>query len=189
MPRHRAQGTEGELQRGAITSRLVRFFLGGDGQSPSNCPLSRRMPGVVLQRQRFGGLGDDFASASAAAIDTRMVGCFSGLVLLVELRTAADFYVIAAPEERHRSPSFVRKPQPFHGRRVAALCGRPAAWVFRKDEGYIEICFSCFRGDHISARRAELNLHRLGKCRTAGAPRCPRSRSAAFLRGPLSQAG
>jgi hypothetical protein len=31
---------------------------------------------------------------------------FSGLVLLVELRTDADFYVIAALEECHGSPSF-----------------------------------------------------------------------------------
>jgi hypothetical protein len=31
---------------------------------------------------------------------------FSGLVLLVELRTDADFYVIAAPEECHGSLSF-----------------------------------------------------------------------------------
>jgi hypothetical protein len=138
----------------------VRFLLRRDGQPPSNCPLSRRVPGVVLQRKRFGGLGNDFASASAASIDAWMVRCFSGLVLFVELRTAADFYVIAAPEERHRSPSFVRKPQPFHGRRVAALCGRPAAWVLRKDEGYIEICFSCFRADGIS--RGERSLTATG---------------------------
>src|SRR6266540_4154627 len=64
-------------------------------------------------------------------------------------------------------PSFVRMPQLFHGWRVVALCGRPAAWALRKDEGYMEICFSRFRGSDISERRAELNLHRLGKCQTA----------------------
>jgi hypothetical protein len=95
---------------------------------------------MVLQRKRFGGLGNDFAAASAASIDAWMAGCFSGLVLLVELRTVADFDVIAAPEERHRSPSFVRKPQPFHGPRVPAFCGQPAAWALRKDEGHVEIC-------------------------------------------------
>src|SRR6188508_2277104 len=119
----------------------MRFLLRGDGQSPANCPLSRRVPGVALQRKRFGGLGNDFASASAASIDARMVRCFSRLVLLVELRTAADFDVIAPPEERHRSSSFVHKPQPLDGRSVAALCGRPAARVLRKDAGYFEICF------------------------------------------------
>ena len=80
---------------------LVWLFLRGDGQPPSNCPLSRRVLGMVLQRKRFGGLGNDFASASAASIDAGVVGCFAGLVLLVELRTDADFYVIAAPKERH----------------------------------------------------------------------------------------
>ena len=83
------------------------FFLCGDGQSPANSPLSRRVPGVVLQRKRLRGLGNDFASTSAASIDAGMVRCFSGLVLLVELRTDADFYVIAAPKDRHGSPSFV----------------------------------------------------------------------------------
>ena len=117
----------------------MRFLLRGDGQSPANCPLSRRVPGVALQRKRFGGLGNDFASASAASIDARMVRCFSRLVLLVELRTAADFYVIAAPEERHGSPPSVRKLQPFQGRRVAALYGWPTARAFRKDEGHMEI--------------------------------------------------
>jgi hypothetical protein len=97
------------------------FFLRGDGQPPSNCPLSRRVLGMVLQRKRCGGLGNDFASASAASIDARMVGFFSGLVLLVELRTVADFYVVAAPEERHGSPSSVRKPQPFHAKGGGAL--------------------------------------------------------------------
>jgi len=61
---------------------------------------------VFLQRQRFKGLGNDFASASPASIDARMVGGFSGLILPVELRTDADFYVIAAPKECHGSPSF-----------------------------------------------------------------------------------
>ena len=145
----------------------MRFLLRRDGQPPSNCPLSRRVPGVVLQRKRFGGLGNDFASASAASIDARMVGCFSGPVLLVELRTAADFYVIAPPEERHRSSSFVHKPHPLDGRSVATLCGRPAARVLRKDADYMEICFSCRRGNDISARREALNLRRPGKCRTA----------------------
>ena len=143
------------------------FLLRGDGQSPANCALSRRVPGVALKRKRFGGLGNDFASASAASIDARMAGCFSGLVLLVELRTAADFYVIAPPEERHRSSSLVHKPQPLDGRTVAALCGRPAARVLRKDAGYMEICFSCRRGNDISARRAELSLRRPGKYQTA----------------------
>ena len=132
----------------------MRFLLRGDGQSPSNCPLSRRVLGVVLRRKRFRGLGNDFASASAAPIDARMDGCFSGLVLLVELRAVADFYVIAAPEERHRSSSVVRKPQLLHGRRVATLCGRPAACSLRKDIGRVEICFRCFRVHDISAASA-----------------------------------
>src|SRR3954467_793091 len=92
---------------------LVWFFLRGDGQTPSNCPLSRRVLGVVLQGKRLEGLGNDFASASTASIDARMVRRFSGLIFLVEIPTDADFYVIAAPKERHGSPSFVRRPQPF----------------------------------------------------------------------------
>jgi hypothetical protein len=36
-----------------------------------------------------------------------MEGRISGAVFLVERRTDADFHVIAAPEQRHESPSFV----------------------------------------------------------------------------------
>jgi hypothetical protein len=86
--------------------RSVRFLLRRDRQSPSNCPLSRRVPGVFVQRQWPGGVGDGFTSAPAASIDTSADGRFSGLVLLVELRTDADFYVVATLEERHGSPSF-----------------------------------------------------------------------------------
>lgn len=80
------------------------FPLCGDRQSPSNSPLGRCVLGVVVRRKRPGGLGDDLGSASAASIDAGMVGHFSGIVLLVERRAEADFYVIAAPEARHGSP-------------------------------------------------------------------------------------
>jgi len=94
------------------SARRVGFLLRGDGKSPANWPLSRRVPGVVLRRKRFEGLGNDFASAPMASIDARMGGRFSGRILLVELRTEADFYVVAAPKDRHGSPSFACKPQP-----------------------------------------------------------------------------
>jgi len=64
------------------------------------------MPGVFLRRERLIGLGHDLTSTSPASIDARMEGCFVRLVLLVELRTDTDFYVIAAPEQRHESSSF-----------------------------------------------------------------------------------
>ena len=127
------------------------FFLVGDGQSPSNCPLSWRVLGVVLRRKRSEGFGNDFASASAASIDARMVRCFSGRILLVELRTDADFYVIAAPKDRHGFPSFVRKPQPS----MAEVYGQPTAWSLRKDEGHVEICSRAFRGNDISAAQGD----------------------------------
>ena len=90
----------------ARTVRLVRFLLRGDSQSPSNCALSRQVPGVLVQRKRFRGVGDCFAATPGASIDARSDGRFSGLILLVELRTDADFYVIAAPKERHGRRSF-----------------------------------------------------------------------------------
>jgi hypothetical protein len=62
---------------------------------------------VFVRRKWFGGVGNYFTSAPAASIDTRSDGRFSGLVLLVELRTDADFYVVATLEECHGSPSFV----------------------------------------------------------------------------------
>ena len=70
--------------------RLVRSLLRGDSQSPSNCTLSRRVPGVLVQRKWFGGVGNCFTSAPAASIGASSDGRFSGLVLLVELRTEAD---------------------------------------------------------------------------------------------------
>jgi hypothetical protein len=98
---------------------------------------------MFVQRKWLGGVGNCFTSAPAASIDARSDGRFSGFIFLVELRTDADFYVIAAPKERHGIPSFVRKPQLFHGRRVAALYDQPAARVLRKDEAHMEICSSC----------------------------------------------
>ena len=95
-----------QADAGAQSSRLMGGWLRGDSQSPSNCPLGRRVLGMLLQRERFKRLGNDFATASPASIDARMAGCFSGLVLLVERRTGADFYVIAAPKECHGPPSF-----------------------------------------------------------------------------------
>jgi hypothetical protein len=86
--------------------RLVEAVLRGDSQSPSNDPLSRCVPGVFLERERFAGLGNDFTPASPASIDAGMDRRFSGLVLLVELGTDADFYVMAPPEECHGSLSF-----------------------------------------------------------------------------------
>jgi hypothetical protein len=61
---------------------------------------------VFLERERFAGLGNDFTPASPASIDAGMDRRFSGLVLLVELGTDADFYVMAPPEECHGSLSF-----------------------------------------------------------------------------------
>jgi len=87
--------------------RLVRFRLRSDSQSPSNCTLSRRVPGVFVQRKRSGGVGNDFTAAPAASIDARPNGRFSGPILLVELRTDADFHVVATLEECHGSPLFV----------------------------------------------------------------------------------
>ncbi len=84
--------------------RSVRFLLRGDSQSPSNCTLSRRVPGVFVQRKWFRGVGNCFTSAPAASIDASSEGRFSGLVLPVEFRTNADFYVIATLEECHGSP-------------------------------------------------------------------------------------
>jgi hypothetical protein len=54
---------------------------------------------MFLERERFAGLGNDFTPASPASIDAGMDRRFSGLVLLVKLRTDADFYVMAPPEE------------------------------------------------------------------------------------------
>jgi hypothetical protein len=62
---------------------------------------------VFVQRKRSGGVGHDFTAAAAASIDTRTDGRFSGLILLVELRTDADFHVVATLEECHGSPLFV----------------------------------------------------------------------------------
>jgi hypothetical protein len=64
------------------------------------------VPGVFVQRKWFGGVGNDLASAPTAPIDASSEGRFAGLVLLVELRTDADFYVVATLEECHGSPSF-----------------------------------------------------------------------------------
>jgi hypothetical protein len=94
-----------------LFARLVWFWLRGDSQTPSNYPLSWRMLGVFLQRERFEGLGNDFASAAPASIDARMARCFSGPILFVERRTDADFYVIAAPKERHDHPPSTNSAQ------------------------------------------------------------------------------
>jgi hypothetical protein len=94
----------GTVQVASTCPRLVRFVLRGDGQSPSNWPLGRRVPWVSICRERLGGLGDDLTATSPASIDSRMNRRFSGSVLFVELRTDADFYVVAAPEQRHDRP-------------------------------------------------------------------------------------
>ncbi|MGE3779828.1 MAG: hypothetical protein AB7F89_21755 [Pirellulaceae bacterium] len=99
-------------------------MLRGDGQSPSNDPLSRCVPGVFLRRERFGGVGNDFTPASPASIDAGMDGRFSGPVFPVELRADADFYVIAAPEECHGSLSFAE-----FGASNSAVAGTQA-WDF-----------------------------------------------------------
>jgi hypothetical protein len=49
---------------------------------------------------------------------------FAGPVFLVELRTDADFYVIAAPEECHGSLSFAE----FSASNSAVSCGK--TWDF-----------------------------------------------------------
>ena len=89
-----------------IFVRSVRVLLRSDSQAPSNCTLSRRVPGVFVQGKWSGGVGNDLASAPTAPIDASSEGRFAGLVLLVELRTDADFYVVATLEECHGSPSF-----------------------------------------------------------------------------------
>ena len=83
------------------------FLLRGDSQPPSNRPLSGQVPGVFVHRKRLGGIGDGFTTTPAASIDAGSAGRVSGLILLVELRTDADFYVVATLEECHESPSFV----------------------------------------------------------------------------------
>ena len=85
----------------------MRFLLRSDSQPPSNYALSRRVPGVFVQRKWPGGVGNDFTAAPAASIDTRPDGRFSGPILLVEFRTDADFHVVATLEECHGSPLFV----------------------------------------------------------------------------------
>jgi hypothetical protein len=72
---------------------------------------------VFFRRERFIGLGHDLASASPASIDARMAGRFVGPVLPVEFRTDADFYVIAAPEQRHESSSFADHSGPDYEER------------------------------------------------------------------------
>jgi hypothetical protein len=62
---------------------------------------------VFVQRQWSGGVGNDFTAAPAASIDARPDGRFSGPILLVELRTDADFHVVATLEECHGSALFV----------------------------------------------------------------------------------
>jgi hypothetical protein len=102
----RAAETRRSVGRPNNSARSVGFGPRGDSKSPANYPLSRRVPGVFVQRERSGGLGNDFTSASPASIDAGMERRLSGPVFLVELRTDADFYVIAAPEECHGSLSF-----------------------------------------------------------------------------------
>ena len=89
-----------------VLVRSVRVLLRSDSQSPSNRPLSRRVPGVLVQRKWLGGVGNCFTSAPTAPIDASSDGRFAGLVLLVEFRTDADFHVVATLEECHGSPSF-----------------------------------------------------------------------------------
>ena len=88
-----------------VSVRLVRFLLRSDSQPPSNCALSRRMPGVFVQRKWPRGVGNCFTSTPAASIDARADGRFPGLIFRVELRTDADFDVVATPKECHGSPS------------------------------------------------------------------------------------
>jgi len=64
------------------------------------------MLGMLVQRKWLGGLGTDFTSAAAASIDASADGRFTRIVLLVELRTDADFHVGATLEECYGSPSF-----------------------------------------------------------------------------------
>ena len=97
---------QGGRRHGLVTTsgsvvRLVRFLLRGDSQSPSNRALRRRVPGVFVQRKRSRGIGNGFTSAAAASIDARPEGRLSGLILPVELRTDADFHVVATLEECH----------------------------------------------------------------------------------------
>jgi hypothetical protein len=83
------------------------------------------------QRQRLGGVGDDFTSASPASIDARMLGRISRTILPVEVRTDADFHIVAAPEECHRSSSW-RKD-------VAAYCGQRTSIVLRKHPDTLDV--------------------------------------------------
>jgi hypothetical protein len=85
----------------------MRFRLCSDGQSPTNCALSRRVPGVFVPRKGSGGVGKGFTAAPAASIDARPDRSFSRRILPVELRTDADFHVVTTLEECHGSPLFV----------------------------------------------------------------------------------
>src|SRR5258708_33978142 len=67
---------------------------------------------MFLGRERLVGLGNDLTSASAASIDARMDRHFFGPVFPVELRTDADFHIIAAPEQRHESSAYAPSPWP-----------------------------------------------------------------------------
>jgi hypothetical protein len=100
----RRRGSTRPRRRTRHSSTLVRFVLCSDSQSPSNWPLGRRMPRMILRRERFRALRNNLASTSSASIDSRMDRCCFRLVLLVELRAYADFYVIAAPKHRHDRP-------------------------------------------------------------------------------------
>jgi hypothetical protein len=104
----------------------VRFLLDSDSQSPSNVTLSRRVRGVFVQRKWFGGVGNNFTPAAAASIDARPDGYFSGPILLVELRTDADFHVVATLEECHASPLFVDDLEAFCRRWLEDIGPRPS---------------------------------------------------------------
>ena len=71
-------GTRGKARRPTISGRSVGVVPRGDSQSPSNCSLSRRVPGVFVQWERFGGLGNDFTSASPASVDAEWTGVSPG---------------------------------------------------------------------------------------------------------------
>ena len=57
-----------------------------------------------IWRPWIGALRNNLASTSSASINSRMDRCCFRLVLPVELWAYADFYVIAAPKQRHDRP-------------------------------------------------------------------------------------
>ena len=78
------------------------------------------MPGVFVQRKRFKRRRQLLPHPHPLHRRCRSDGRFSGFVFLVELRTDADFDVVAAPEECYGRPSFAE----LNAGNSAVSCGQ-----------------------------------------------------------------